>query len=319
MKDYSFYKRALKLDKKNAGKYYAGRAVLYFYDMEYELAWQDFQKAKKHGFNLDYVAQYTKLLLCKRIENNEFEFSENKNSGRDFHYLVNYHLLKHNYSQVMAMFAEKFTTTTPNSPFVRILFKIALFETEKYELKDYIARHPDLIISYYRRINFYIQNKEFYDGDYEKRFYRQRINQDFDKLEKLSKNPEYVNLYRSKFHENLYEYRYAIKFCKKSMEISQAKKNDGLTYVIAVILKNLYIKINDLESAKEMATLCIDLRPPAETVKYELLKFLKVYKRLEVPRELEKYTRNVYNIPKSALKKLKEIKKRKNYAKNNNR
>ncbi len=309
MKDYSFYNRAIELDPKNAGKYYAGRAVLYFYDMEYELAWQDFQKALELGENIKKNEKYKYLAACRKFENNG-NMSEKLNKKQVCYQLINYYLIKNNYSKVLSLLSEMYDSEYLSLNFYNLMKNI-VFCMEKYRLKVIISEDSDREQLYFLRIRFYDKNMEFFN-DFEKRLYRQRINQDFETLEKISKYPEFVYLMRAKYFESNNELDYAIKFCKKALTTVQGKNNEAWIYIITQILKTLYIKNNNIEAAIQTALKIADIKPLPAVLKKELRKiyYIPGIYQISFPPEILKF-RPVY---KTSIQKMRKRNKNNKYS-----
>lgn len=242
MKDYSFYNRAIELDPKNAGKYYAGRAVLYFYDMEYELAWNDFQKAIELGEYVLNIQQYKMLMSYKHYEESKQTDFSNVTRISDFYRYVNYFLLKQDFDNVLLTIS-RFKKDKLTSSAIQTALTNAGFYFRKCEIMKKVKENPEDEMVYWDRIKFYIVHQDIFDNE-QKIIYRQRIKQDYEKLEKITVCPIHLNIHRSKYYENNNELKYAIKYCKKALELAQEKKKFALTYIIAVILKTLYVKNN---------------------------------------------------------------------------
>ena len=290
MKDYSFYNRALKLDEKNAGKYYAQRAVLYFYDMEYDLAWEDFKKAEELGVNVKENIYYEILQFSKTDFDTEIgpEFSENIG----YHALSKYigaFLVQKRFSDA-CVFMGKLLGKQPHFSLFQAKMQNLVFEMKRQRFKKFIEKTPRYESVYFWRIQLFIDNCDIFSKE-KKKFFRQRINQDFDTLERISRNPEYICLFRSRYYENMNEIRYAIKFCQRALDIAKSKNNEGLTYIISCVLKNLYIKNYAYDKALEIAMTLVDTKPVPQILSREVNRFHYIPSvfHYKFPPEFEKY------------------------------
>ena len=321
MKDYSFYNRAIKLDPQNAGKYYAGRAVLYFYDMEYELAWNDFQKAKELGAKVETNYYYKILKFSKNSTKEDLVTNiEKTTSFQQIFNSLNCYLVQRRYADAYKIMGLLFSAnlTVNNKCFFDsfALKKInkVIFEIEKSKYKTLITQKPRYESPYFSRINLY---SKYFDefSKIEKKFYRQRINQDFDTLEKISKNPEYICLFRSKYFEKRNEIRYAIKFCQKAIDIAKNKQHDGFAYIATSILKDLYIKDYNMSKALELATELVENKPLPATLSKAVISFNYIPKlfQYKFPPEFQKYKKYrliVNNLKENAKKRLAMLKRK---------
>ncbi len=322
MKDYGFYNRALKLDKKNAGKYYAGRAVLYFRDMEYDLAWQDFQEAEKCGIQLEDYPYYKILKYVNENKNTDinFEFDE-KTTFRDVLRNINYCLITKKYKEankiIGKVFESNFTLRNRgiyDMSFIREI-QLAMFNKRKQYHKYMLEHSPRYESAYFSRIRLYVSYHDLFSAK-EKKFYRQRINQTFDTLEKLSKKPECICLYRAKYFENLNEIRYAIKFCQKAVDIAKEKNDEGFVYIASSILKDLYIKNYETDKALEIAMVLIEKKPSPQVLSKAVNSFhyLPSLFNYKFPPEFEKY--KSYRLISNNIKKIRKIRQEKFKQKN---
>ena len=292
MKDYSFYNRALKLDEKNAGKYYAERAVLYFYDMEYDLAWNDFQKAIELGEYVLDIVQYKMLMSYKHFEKSKPTDLSKLHLISDFYRQVNYFLLKGDFDNFLLAIFNYIKNNPERTASLKNVLLSAGFYFEKCKIMKKVKENPDNELVYWDRISFYIRNQKYFD-EQQKIIYRQRIKQDYERLEKITVLPIHLNLNRSKYYEINNEIKYAIKYCKKALELAQEKKKRALSYIISVILKTLYIKSNDYNNAKEIAMYSIDLKPTPEVIAKQIYKSVRLvrFPCYSFPKEIEKYNR----------------------------
>ena len=307
MKDYSFYKRAIELDKKNAGKYYQERALLHFLDMEYALSWEDFQKAAELGVKVEKNLNY-QILECSK---NSIDFdNQTVFFGDTFSDLVSryidYYIVQNRYSDALTFVSYLLDNATDDSLYIKKTQKI-LFHMQRSRFKTIIKRTPKFEKVYLWRINLYSENfKNF--SDFEKRYYRQKINQDFETVEKISRNPEHICLLRAKYFENLNEKRYAIKFCKKAIDIAKSKNNEAFVYLSLIVLKILYIQNYDFDKALDVSIMLVEAKPipqnlAKETSSFHYLSSLLPY---SFPPEFEKYKSD--KAIKKDLKKRKKIK-----------
>lgn len=296
MKDYSFYNRAIELDPKNAGKYYAGRAVLYFYDMEYELAWNDFQKAIELGEYVLNIQQYKMLMSYKHYEESKQTDFSNVTRISDFYRYVNYFLLKQDFDNVLLTIS-RFKKDKLTSSAIQTALTNAGFYFRKCEIMKKVKENPEDEMVYWDRIKFYIVHQDIFDNE-QKIIYRQRIKQDYEKLEKITVCPIHLNIHRSKYYENNNELKYAIKYCKKALELAQEKKKFALTYIIAVILKTLYVKNNDYNNAMAIAVSLIEIKPSPEAIVRQIRKSRRLvnFPCYSFPKEIEKYDRGLFEI-----------------------
>lgn len=291
MKDYSFYKRALKLDKKNAGKYYAERAELYFLDMEYDLAWKDFEKAKKLGFNTEDNYKYDILKFAN--ENNDsdinFEFSE-KTTFSEIFRNIRYCIIKNKSADAWNILGNIVKNNFISDFLIAKHIHNEMFNINKNKYKQRISKNPRYQSPYFDRINLYVIHfSEF--SPKEKKFYRQRINQDFDTLEKLSKNPEYIYLFRATYFEKQNEIRYAIKFCQKAVDLAKRKNNNGFSYIASSILKDLYVKNYQIDKALDIAMELVETKPSPQVLAKAVNSFHYIPSlfHYKFPKEFEKY------------------------------
>lgn len=307
MKDYSFYDRALKLDKKNAGKYYAERAVLYFRDMEYDLAWQDFQKADELGFYAKHLQCYIVLKACQenRYENISIDFDEEISYSSLSNYIW-YCLIKHNYANAFS-FLGNLLSRNPNNMLYQKKMQDVFFEMKRQKYRGILKRLVNYESAYFNRIKLYTDNFKKYSSGLQK-YFRTRINQDFDKLEKISINPEYICLLRSKYFENQNEIRYAIKFCQKAIDIAKKKNNKGFVYIASSILKDLYVKNYQTEKALEIAMELVETKPTPQILSKEVncFNYIPSLFHYEFPPEFEKY--KSYRQIAENIKKIRKIK-----------
>lgn len=298
MKDYSFYNRAIKLDPQNAGKYYAGRAVLYFYDMEYELAWQDFQKAIELGEYVLNIQQYKMLMSYKHYEKSKQIdiYKHEKMNIADFGRYVNYFLIKQDFDKVLLTIAH-FKKDRLTHSGIQSALTNAGFYFRKCEIMKAVKENPEDEMVYWDRIKFYIVHQNIFDNE-QKIIYRQRIKQDYEKLEKITVCPIHLNLNRSKYYENNNELKYAIKYCKKALELALNKKKKDLSYIISVILKTLYVKNNDYNNAMAIAVSLIEIKPSPEAIVRQIRKSRRLvnFPCYSFPKEIEKYDRGVFKI-----------------------
>ena len=95
----------------------------------------------------------------------------------------------------------------------------------------------------------------------------------------------------TEYYENNNELKYAIKFCKKAFDLAQEKKQTALSYIIAVILKTLYVKNNDYVNAMKVAESLIELKPSPEVIVKQIQKCreLVYFPHYSFPKEIEKY------------------------------
>lgn len=260
MKDYAFYKRALKLDKKNAGTYYAERAVLYFRDLNYECAWQDFQKAQKLGVDLSAYCYYDILKFSDECREEDLVTNiEKKVSFHQFYNTIEYYIQKQKFKEAYNLIGQLISKHLSDMLIIRKAEKL-LFDIRRAEYLATIAERPKYEAKYYSIINLYVLRSELFSQS-EKKFYRQRINKYFDKLEKISKHPACVCLARAKYFEQLNEIRYAIKFCQKAADIAKSKNDKGLVYIASSILKDLYVKNYNIDKALDIATELVKTKP----------------------------------------------------------
>ena len=310
MKDYSFYERALKLDENNAGNYYAGRAVLYFRDMEYDLAWEDFQKARELGVNVKNYSSYEILELSKsdfdKVISN-FDYSQKIGYSLISKYVGALLVLKR-YSDA-CVFMGNMMSKYPATHMYHLKFQDIFFIMQNEKYKNLIRRAPKYESIYFWRINLYFENLKHF-SKYRVKFYRQRINQDFDTLEKISKHPEYICLARSKYFENSNELKYALKFCRKAVDIAKMKNNKGFAYIAASILKDLYVKNYNTDKALELAEMLVETKPVPEVLAKAVNSFHYIPSlfSFRFPPEFQKY--------KSYKSVIRELKKRRISAKN---
>lgn len=309
MKDYSFYNRAIETDKANAGKYYAKRAMLYFYDMEYDLALQDLQKAIELGY--EGAKDFPYKILIDSKEKGLSDFDKNKNSlSRQITY-VNYYLLNHRYSEAFELLGEQLKLH-PESCILHNKIKEIIIKTDLHRLKCKIQKNPRYISPYFSRIKQYEKCLSNVKTSEQKRFYRQRINQDFDMLEKLSIKPESICLLRAKYFEELNEIKHSIKFCQKALDIAKAKKDKGFEYITLILLKDLYVKNYNIDKALKIAMIIVETKPKTEIISKAVNGFYH-YTGLfnyDFPLELKKY-RSYKLIAKNLLEKRKIQEKKK--------
>ena len=263
MKDYSFYNRAIELDKDNAGKYYAKRAKLYFLDMEYDLALQDLQKAI--GLGYEDAKEFPYEILIKSKEKGFSDFVKNENRlSRQITY-VYYYLLNHKYSEAFKFLGEQLKLYPDNSSLLDEI-KEVINKTDLYRLKCKIQRNPRYVSPYFARIKRYKECLSDVKTLEQKKYYRQRINQDFDTLEKLSKKPESICLLRAKYFENLNEIKHSIKYCQKALDIAKVKKDKGFVYITLILLKDLYVKNYNIDKAIDIAMILVETKPTTEII-----------------------------------------------------
>lgn len=307
MKDYSFYNRAIELDKKNAGKYYQERAILHFLDMEYALSWKDFQKAAELGVKVEKNLNY-QILECSKncVESDiKIDFSEKVNCSTLSKY-IGYYLVQNRFSDAFNFLSTLINNTSCNPLYVKKVQEI-FFYSQRQRFKKIIERTPKFEKVYFWRIKLYSENfKNF--SKFEKKYYRQKINQDFETLEKISKNPEYICLLRAKYFENLKEKRYAIKFCQKAIDTAKSKRNEAFVYIASGVLKNLYIQNYDLDKALDISIMLVEAKPIPQNLAKEVNSFhyLSSLFPYSFPPEFEKYKSN-----KAIIKCIKKEKKKK--------
>ena len=307
MKDYRFYNRAIELDEKNAGKYYAGRAVLYFYDMDYELAWNDFQKASELGEFVIDKNEYKMLAGYKKIEESgqtDLSQLEPLNTGEFYNY-VNYFLIKKDYEQLFSLIANFVKTHKKYriEDFSDVLKTISFYMQKNYIINK-VKENPNSEKAYVDRIRFYQETLENPDIDNEE-FYKQRIIRDFEKLEELSKTTEYVYLVISQYYENIDNLGNAVKYCQKALETAKKNKNNVLIFIISTVLKGLYSKDGNLEKAKEIAMTLVETTSSPEEIGKEVYNFYNknpLFPLLRFPFEITKYRRNLFKISKPSKK-----------------
>lgn len=288
MKDYSFYNRAIALDNDNAGKYYAKRAMLYFYDMEYDFALQDLQKAIELGYEDAKNFPYKILIESKEKDLSNFVKNENRLS-RQITY-VYYYLLNHKYSEAFKFLGEQLKLY-PESCILHEKIKEVIVKTDLHRLKCKIQKNPRYVSPYFARIKRYKECLSDVKTLEQKKYYRQRINQDFDTLEKLSKKPESICLLRAKYFEDLNEIKYSIKFCQRALDIAKAKKDKGFVYITLILLKDLYVKNYNIDKALEIAMILVETKPTTEIISKAVNGFYH-YTDLfsyDFPLELKKY------------------------------
>ena len=309
MKDYSFYDRALKLDEKNAGKYYKERAILYFRDMEYDLAWQDFQKADELGFDVKNHQCYIVLKACQEnsYENININFDEKVSYSRLSNYIW-YCLIKHNFADAFS-FLGNLLSKNPNNFLYQKKMQDVFFEMKRQKFRYILKRAVHYESAYFGRIKLYTDNLKKYSKDIQK-YYRTRINQDFEKLEKISINPEYICLLRSKYFENQNEIKYAVKFCQKAIDIAKKKNNKGFVYIASSILKDLYVKNYQTEKALEIAMELVETKPTPQILSKEVncFNYIPSLFHYEFPPEFEKY--KSYRLIVQNIQKIRKIKRK---------
>lgn len=288
MKDYSFYNRAIELDKNNAGKYYAKRAMLYFYDMEYDLALQDLQKSIGLGYEDAKEFPYEILLKSKEKDISDFVKPQNRLSRQRTY--VNYYILNHKFSEAFKFLGKQLKLYPDNSSLFDEI-KEVINKADLHRLKCKIQKNPRYISPYFARINRYKECLSDVKTLEQKKYYRQRINQDFDTLEKLSKKPESICLLRAKYFEDLNEIKHSIKFCQRVLDIANAKKDKGFVYITLILLKDLYVKKYNIDKALEIAMILVETKPTTEIISKAVNGFYH-YTGLfsyDFPLELKKY------------------------------
>lgn len=317
MKDYSFYNRAIKLDKKNAGKYYKKRAELYFLDMEYDKSLLDFEEAKKSGVNIDSDWTYNALKWSKCDDVSEIDKTYSKKYDSCYRTKLAYFCIKHKYSQAFELCGKHLTSWDDlyYNDFTRIYF-----DSKRYKFKCELELRPRYQSIYFARIKLYTENLSRFTG-FRKRFFRQRINQDFDKLAKISRNPEYIFLLRAKYYEKLYEFRYAIYFCKKSLALAQNKSDTGFAYIVSSVLKDLYVKNHDFDNAYEIALKMVKSKPSPQILSKAVNSFFYIPSlfNFDFSEEFNKY-KSYHLIKEISHKRSKKLQKKElQNAKNNSR
>ena len=209
---------------------------------------------------------------------------------------MNYFLLKQDFDNVLLTIS-RFKKDKLTSSAIQTALTNAGFYFRKCEIMKKVKENPEDEMVYWDRIKFYIVHQDIFDNE-QKIIYRQRIKQDYEKLEKITVCPIHLNLNRSKYYENNNEFKYAIKYCKKALELAQEKKKTALTYIISVILKTLYVKNNDYNNAMEIAVSLIELKPSPETIVKQIRKskLLVNFPCYSFPKEIEKYDRGLFEI-----------------------
>ena len=303
--------------------------------MEYDLAWQDFQKAEKNGINLENYRYYDILKYVNENKNADinFEFNE-KTTFSEIFRNINYCLVMQKYKEankiIGKLFESNLTLKNRGMYDMEIIKKVQLvtFEKKRHKYKLLLEKKPKYESPYFWRINLYISYYNFFSA-IDKKFYRQRINQDFDTLEKLSKKSENICLLRSKYFENLNEIRYAIKFCQKAIDIAKNKKDEGFVYIASSILKDLYVKNYQTDKALEIAMVLVETKPSPQVLSKMVNSFHYVPSlfRYKFPPEFEKYksykliVKNMKRKDRLRIEQLRKKRKQKGFGngKNNNR
>lgn len=305
MKDYSFYGRALKLDKKNEGKYYQERAILHFLDMEYDLSLEDFQKAAELGIKAEKNPYFQILQFSKNsaVLDIKTDFSEEYDKDLLSLY-IGYFVVQNRFTDAFKFLADILNDSSDCSLYLKFIQKV-YFYAQKSRFKRILGKTPKFETVYLRRIKLFSENYKNF-SDTEKRYYRQKINQDFETLEKISKNPEYICLLWSKYFENLNETRYAIKFCRKAADTAKRKNNEAFAFIALSVLRNLYIQNLDFDRAIDISVMLAENKPLPQILADEVNRFRYCSDNLfcGLPPEFEKY-----KTEKSLIKQIKQRKK----------
>lgn len=253
MRDEHFYTRAIKLDPKNSGEYYNGRAEYYCIEHNYDKAYKDFCKAKKLGIEIEKNYKYQKCVNYKEANKLISELNEKilaePNEYRYYYDRANYYLLIKEYEQA---FADANTALKLNpSLFIYKFMNNIIEKIQESYVFDAVnnSKGKNLIEAYKFRIKYAEDN---INSGKNSEYWKHRAEKDLDIIIKILKDKTLALYLKVNFYESINDTGNAIMYCKRVVEQSKKRKDKFgkvLTYLYEVKLVILYTDSRKIKEA----------------------------------------------------------------------